>query len=401
MKNVLTFMASIVTVFLCLMPSQVLAWATHCVNGACSSSNGGVEVQWNCFNVLDVYHGVLTGVKGLPIGIEDFQRQEKAVSQAIEKTTVIKKSTIQKSSTPPEVPAGAGTDTGKENVFSRKQSMSQSKTMGEGIKIDYTLAFVKWIGDHHPYIKEEIRNDPKDILKYLAACDSIMEAYRNGKVESFIEKFILSKDINDIQNVKLVDEDKLKNLSDTEKSMVLTKYISLFRYNHIQDPKDRINAALIDSAILEMKPEELNLVAINYSRHVKYMQKLNEPKSVLQFYNENDKDTAFAKWLAESKPNVLPHITDLNDRYVVFADYFIFYKYDSSGDGDSQLMQEFERAIANKDESVTKVVHSRFEIVREKLADVVGDKRLFLILSSVVIGVVAVIIIKKKRKNQQ
>jgi len=74
MKKVLTVMASIVTVFLCLMPSQVFAWYTHCVNGACSSSNGGVEVQWNCFNMRDIYHGVLTGIKGLPIGIEELSK---------------------------------------------------------------------------------------------------------------------------------------------------------------------------------------------------------------------------------------------------------------------------------------------------------------------------------------
>ena len=317
----------------------------------------------------------------------------------MEKTSIIKKSTTQKVSTPAEIPAGAGTDTGKENVFSRKQSMSQSKTMGEGIRIDYTLAFVKWIGDHHPFIKDEIRNDPINVLKYLAACDLIMRAYRNGKIESFIEKFILSRNINDIQNVKLVDENKLKNLSDTEKSMILTKYISLL-LPHIKENSLRINASLVHSAILEMNPKELDSMAILYIEHIKHIQKLKEPKSVLQLYNENDKEAAFAKWLAESKPNVLPHITDLNDRYIVFTSKAFYERIASEI---PQLAQEFEKAIENKDESVTKVIHSRFEIVKEKLADVTENKKFFLILIMVipVIAIIVFIKIKKKHKNQQ
>ena len=120
MKQVLTVMAFIVSFFLCLMPSQVFAWYTQCVNCACSSSNGGIEVQWACFkdkDNKDIYKGVLTGVKGLPIGIEDFQRQEKTVSQAMEKTSIIKKSTTQKVSTPAEVPAGAGTSAGVDTLW--------------------------------------------------------------------------------------------------------------------------------------------------------------------------------------------------------------------------------------------------------------------------------------------
>jgi len=315
----------------------------------------------------------------------------------MEKTSIIKKSTTQKVSTPAEIPAGAGTDTGKENVFSRKQSMSQSKTMGEGIRIDYTLAFVKWIGDHHPFIKDEIRNDPINVLKYLAACDLIMRAYRNGKIESFIEKFILSRNINDIQNVKLVDENKLKNLSDTEKSMILTKYISLL-LPHIKENSYRINASLVHSAILEMNPEELDSMANLYIEHIKHIQKLKEPKSVLQLYNENDKGAAFAKWLAESKPYVLPHITDLNDRYIVFSSNAFYERIASP-----QLAQEFEKAIANKDESVTKVIHSRFEIVKEKLADVIGNKKFFLVLLMIipVIGIIVFIKIKKKKQRKE
>jgi len=399
MKQVLTVMAFIVSFFLCLMPSQVFAWYTKCVNCACSSSNGGVEVQWSCFGNKDIYKGVLTGVKGLPIGIEDFQRQEKVVSQAMEKTSIIKKSTTQRVSTPAEIPAGAGTDTGKENVFSRKQSMSQSKTMGEGIKVDYTLAFVMWIGDHHPFIKDEIRNDPLNILKYLAACDLIMRAYRNGKIESFIEKFILSRNINDIQNVKLVDENKLKNLSDPEKSMILTKYISLL-LPHIRENSYRINASLVHSAILEMNPEELDSMANLYVDHIKHIQKLKEPKSVLQFYNENDKNTAFEKWLAESKPNVLPHITDLNDRYIVFTSKAFYERFSSEI---PQLVQEFEKAIANKDESVTKIIHSRFDIAKEKIADVIGNKKFFLVLLIIipVIGIIVFVKFKKKHKTHQ
>jgi len=397
MKQVLTVMAFIVSFFLCLMPSQVFAWYTQCVNCACSSSNGGIEVQWACFkdkDNKDIYKGVLTGVKGLPIGIEDFQRQEKTISQAMEKTSIIKKSTTQRVSTPAEVPAGAGTDTGKENVFSRKQSMSQSKTMGEGIKIDYTLAFVKWVGDHHPFIKDEIRNDPLNILKYLAACDLIMSAYRNGKIESFIEKFILSRNINDIQNVKLVDENKLKNLSDPEKSMILTKYISLL-LPHIKENSLRINASLVHSAILEMNPKELDSMANLYIEHIKHIQKLKEPKSVLQLYNENDKESAFAKWLAESKPNVLPHITDLNDRYIVFTSKAFYERIASP-----QLAQEFEKAIANKDESVTKVFHSRFKIAKEKIADVTENKKLFLVLLMVILIIAIIVFVKNKKKHK-
>jgi hypothetical protein len=401
MKKFSVLIATVIsiTLFLSFMPSQVFAWYTQCVNCACSSSNGGIEVQWACFKNKDIYKGVLTGVKGLPIGIEDFQRQEKTISQAMEKTSIIKKSTTQRVSTPAEVPAPAGTDTGKENVFSRKQSMSQSKTMGEGIRIDYTLAFVKWIGDHHPFIKDEIRNDPINVLKYLAACDLIMSAYRNGKIESFIEKFILSRNINDIQNVKLVDENKLKNLSDTEKSMILTKYISLL-LPHIKENSYRINASLVHSAILEMNPEELDSMANLYIEHIKHIQKLKEPKSVLQLYNENDKEAAFAKWLAESKPNVLPHITDLNDRYIVFTSKAFYERIASEI---PQLAQEFEKAIENKDESVAKVFHSRVKIVKEKIADVTENKKFFLVLLIVipVIGIIVFIKIKKKHKNHQ
>ena len=404
MKKVLTVMASIVTVFLCLMPSQVFAWYTHCVNGACSSSNGGIEVQWQQTHPNNIYIGVLTGVKGLPIGIEDFQRQEKVVSQAIEKTTVIKKSTTQKASTPAEIPAGAGTDTGKENVFSRKQSMSQSKTMGEGIKVDYTLAFVKWIGDNNPFLPEEIRNNPENILKYLAACNLIMEAYRNGKIESFIEKFLLSRNatLQNVKNVKFVDKDRIKNLADTEKSIILTKFLELSTLWNVPDKEKRINSALVRSAIYEIDEKALQDVSNAYLERIEHIKKMKEPISVLQLYFQN-KDYAFIKWLAESKPNIVPYITDLDERYIVFSSNS-FYIYPEMKEMLPQLLEEFEKAIANKDESVTKVVYSKLEPIKEKLADIAdiaGNKKSFLLLIIPVIGIIIYIKIKKKKQKKE
>jgi hypothetical protein len=398
MKQVLTVMAFIVSFFLCLMPSQVFAWYTHCVNNACSASNGGIEVQWQQIHPSKTYIGVLTGVKGLPIGIEDFQRQEKTISQAMEKTSIIKKSTTQKVSTPAEVPAPAGTDTGKENVFSRKQSMSQSKTMGEGIKIDYTLAFVKWIGDHHPFIKDEIRNDPINVLKYLAACDLLMEAYRKGKIESFIEKFVLSRNAT-LQNVKFIDKDRIKNIADTEKSIILTKFLEISTLWNIPDKEKRINSALVKSAIYEINEEVLQDVSNAYLERIEHIKKMKEPISVLQLYTQN-KDYAFIKWLAESKPTIVPYITDLDERYIVFSSNS-FYLYPETKEIIPQLIEEFEKAIENKDESVTKVVYSKFEPIKEKLADVadtIGNKKSFLFI---LIPVIAIIVFVKNKKKKQ
>jgi len=397
MKKFSVLIATVIsiTLFLSFKPSFA-SWIINCQGRQgsfmCIATMGGIEIQWNDIKGL-------TGVRGLPLGIEDFQRQEKVVSQAMEKTSIIKKSTTQRVSTPAEVPAGAGTDTGKENVFSRKQSMSQSKTMGEGIKIDYTLAFVKWVGDHHPFISDEMRKS-KHFAKYAKACELIIDMYNKGKINALIERFILARDLDIIKNAKIVSKDKLEKLSDTEKSIIMAKFVSLAALWDIQNEVERFNMALILSATAETDENFLQEIADAYIFRLERIQKIKQPINVLQLADA-DKGTAFTKWIAESKPDILPYITNLDDRYIVFFSQSF---YDKNSSIVPQLMQEFEKALENQNESVTKVVYSKFEPIKEKLADVadtIGNKKSFLFILIPVIAIIVFIKIKKKHKNHQ
>lgn len=339
------------TLIATLLASQSWGWYIRCENRSCTASMGGVSVFWDQRGGL--YSGVLTGVRGLPLAIDDFERQEKAVSLSLEKSSVIKKSASQKVSVPQEVPgAGTGVDTAKERVFSRRQSLSQTRSAGQGIRIDQTLGFVKWLGDNFDFDLPE-----GDIRRYFGACEFIMTAYQAGKLDLVIEKFILSKDPDLVLTTPVIlSEEKLKKLSDFERSLFLAKYVSVLTF--VEDKQKRVNRALVTTAELEVNESELQRAERVILSHLQSAVEMIRPISVLELYQEGKeqkwKETAaFFKWLAETKPDYLPWLP-LEDRYVAYSSLRFSEKFRPF-----KMMPEFQQAIADKDITVTRVVHKR------------------------------------------
>lgn len=320
-------------------------WSIHCVNNSCEASQGRIKVFWSSNSYNNTYSGTVSGVEGLPISLEDFESAEKKVDQQIEKSVTSKNSagTDKKISSgdrdSKEGPASKMTGS-QEKAFSRRNSMSQSKTKGKKISIDYTLAFVKWVGD------TKMSWEPLEVKRCWGATELIMSKYGDGTIQQLMESFFFAKNADKIDEVQ-VDA----KLNDDNRDLVMTKFIGLTQFPGLKDLQKRYSLAndrmmtLVygkDTASLS----ELNKLSDRYATVVKELKLLVKPgQTALKLYEKN-KELAFAKWIGDNK--VVEHITDPTDRYVIALDVVK----EKGFDTEKNYQSEFEGAITSKDQSV-------------------------------------------------
>ncbi len=346
MKRVI---ASIVSFLVVIITTNTEAgyWSIHCENASCVASQGALKVYWMAAGINNIYQGKLTGVEGIPISIEDYQAVEKKIESTIEKTITRKKgSDTNVKADAPEGTGGpsAGRTDSKENLFSKKRSMSQSKTMGKKVNVDYTLAFVEWLGDTR-FILD------KSIKRYWVAAEMALNAYKNGNIEELIEQFFIARNAEAIEDVAVNAK-----LTDETKALIMTKYIGLTRFP-LALPTVRY--ALASQAVYNISnnTEEAVKVSNEYKQDMENLSMLIRPgQTALKLYKSNP-ELAFLKWLADNH-RFVKNINDmpLEDKYLVAISVFREIKADLLDDADKSFFkeerQEFEAAIKAKDKSV-------------------------------------------------
>lgn len=335
------------------------SWSLHCVNDSCEAAQGRLKVYWSGMGDLN-----LTGVEGIPISIEDFEAAEKKIEQVFEKSITSKKSgeSGAKAGSPDEIGYGpsAGVTGNKERAFTKKRSMSQTKTMGKKVSVDYTLVFVKWLGDMRFANRNGGYREP--IGRYWAAAEYAMQAYMNGTIQPLVESFFFARNADRIEDV-VVDE----KLNNDNRDLIMTKYIGLTEFPAIEDAKERYSAA--NSIVSELlysnnKVLEIELERINaeFSKHMEQLKILMKPnQTALKLYEKN-KELAFVKWLADTKElKIFLNITNVKDRYITVLAGYDSQKKQSNISGfpsDWETAKKFEELIKNKDKDVqTVTVH--------------------------------------------
>lgn len=355
------------------------SWSIHCTNDSCVAEQGALKVYWMSYG--DIYSGKLTGVEGIPIAIDDYQAVEKKIESVIEKSITRKKgSDIGVKADTPEGVGGptAGTTGTKENLFTKKKSMAQSKTMGKKVNVDYTLAFIEWLGDARYGHERSIR-------KYWRAAEDALDAYKSGNIESLIERFFVARNAGEIDNVAVNTK-----LSEDNKDLVLTKYVGLTQFPGAQDVKLRY--ALASSFVYNLSTDsymaEAAKITEEFKKDLKALEILAAPGQTAGKLYKKDKDLAFIKWLGDTK--IYTYITEPKDRYIVALE-FNRRTDEENKTAIAELKQEFEAAIKNKDQSVHIVTIKGSPIPLIPIAVMAGF--------GLLVGVV--IFIKRRKKNNQ
>lgn len=346
MKRVI---ASIVSFLVVIITNNAEAgnWSIQCVNSSCEAAQGALKVYWMASGFNNIYQGKLTGVEGIPISIEDYQTVEKKVESIIEKTITRRKGSD--ASVKADAPDGmggptAGSTGSKENLFSKKRSMSQSKTMGKKVNVDYTLAFVEWLGDTRFGFEGSIK-------RYWAAAEFALQAYKDGTIEDLIEQFFITRNAEAIEDVAVNAK-----LTEDNKTLVMTKYIGLTRYP-LAPPAVRYALASRDTYNLSNNTEEAVKVSAEYKQDIENLSILMKPgQTALKLYKSNP-DLAFAKWLADNHRFVkLIDDMPLADKYMVSLGVLRRIKAKLLDETDASFFQvqrqAFEEAIKKKDQSV-------------------------------------------------
>jgi hypothetical protein len=396
MKKVICILTAVVMLLSAVIASAG-SWSIHCTNNSCEASQGKLKVYWMASSFSDTYSGKLTGVEGIPVTIEDFSSAEKKVEQAIEKSITRKKSgsTDAKADVPEVGGPSAGVSGSKENLFTKKRTMSQSKTMGKKINIDYTLAFVEWLGDTRYGYNESDRS----IKKYWSAAEAALDAYKDGSLPELIERFFIARNAADVDEI-----DVTIKLNDSNRDLVMTKYLGLLRFMDAPDIKTRYARANYLVYLLGSGNSSYNELAVKISRDfpedIRKLQILIQPgQTALKLYKK-DKALAVSKWMADNavadngKSSIMSITNNkslpLVDRYLIAAHFATsFQEFNKGVIADS--FAEFESAMKNNDESirVVTVKGSPFPII--PAAVVIG--------SGALIG--TVIFIKRKKKSKQ
>lgn len=145
-------------------------------DSVCVAAAGLLKVSWS--------GDKLTGVEGLPIAVEDFEAAEKKIEKTMEKTLTKKQHGGSEVSvgTPALEGSGVKGSSGgsKEKAFAKKRSITQSKTGGDKTTINYTLAFVKWLGDTR-YAGYGFRGYRGS--RYVYAAQAALGAYYDGTID--------------------------------------------------------------------------------------------------------------------------------------------------------------------------------------------------------------------------
>lgn len=386
MKKILLLTVAMVV----LMASGAWAggWSIHCENGSCEASAGRLKVFWQANNMNgDIYRGQITGVEGIPVSIEDFQSAEKKIESAFEKSIVRKKTNTNEvnAKSPEETGGGpgAGTSSTGERAFTQKQTQTQEKVIGRKVNIDYTLQFVKWLGD-----TRFSHAGPGDIGKYWAAAEYSMQAYMEGTLQAEIEGFFFQKNAGQVDNVPVNAK-----LNDDNREIVLTKFYGLTRYGANDDTDVRYGKAHGDVIKLlynKAYAPDLEKVSIEYETYMKELTAMTEGgQTALKLYEANKKDLALAKWVAETRESFKKYSTT-QDKYISA----LAAVHNTPADDPARIkaMADFEAAIKAKDPSV--------QIVSFK-GPVFPMPVVFGLIALVAVGCGVIFIAKKKAKKKE
>ena len=363
------------------------SWSFDCRNNSCVATQGSLKVFWMANSVNDMFHGKLTGVEGIPITIEEFDTAEKQISMAIEKATTTRKSKSSSVSTgaPEEIGGGPSSSVGgsQENLFTKKRSISQSKSMGRKIGINYTLALVQWLGDNlAPY--------DQSIKKYCYATEYLLYAHSNNTIGDIIEAFFIMRNKGAIYDIDLAQK-----YSDDTVRLALVKYIALvacFVHYGMDSFDSCINAA---STFSFMAADDLKRQASkDFLADTEDLRRLLEPGAKAVDLYPKYPDLAFAKWLVDNgKLNKIADIVNeihltrsgtdsieqmlLQDKYIVAIMILKNINQKNLVGPKAHIVENeraaFESAIKSKDQSVQIVtVPGKFPIGMAGLAVLAG-----------------------------
>jgi hypothetical protein len=335
----------------------------------------------------DMFHGKLTGVDGIPVTIEEFDTAEKQVSMAVEKAMSTRKSQTSSVSAgaPEEIGGGPSSSIGgsRENLFSKKRSISQSKSMGRKISINYVAALAQWLGDILvPY--------DQSIKKYCYAAEYLLHAYSNNTIGDIIEAFFIMHQKDVVKDIDLAQ----KHSEDTVR-LALVKYIALvacFVYYGMDSFDSCIGAA---STFSFMAADDLKRQASkDFLADTEDLRRLLEPGAKAVDLYPKHPDLAFAKWLVDNgKLNKIADIVNeihltrsgtdsieqmpLQDKYIVAIMILKKIKQKDLVGPKAHIVENeraaFENAIKSKDQSVQIVtVPGKFPIGMAGLAGLAG-----------------------------
>jgi tetratricopeptide (TPR) repeat protein len=355
------------------------SWSIHCINDSCEASQGKLKVYWSGMGSLN-----LTGVEGLPVSIEDFQTAEKKIEQAMEKSISDRKGSDINVTADGREKDDLSVKMGekKENLFSKKKSIRKSMSKGQKVNIDYTLAFVKWLGDTRYYRS----GYSYPIGRYWAAAERALQAYMDGTIGDMIELFFISRNAEEIKNV-----DVSSPISDDNKMIVMAKYVGLTRFPGVQDASERYSLA--SNMVYDITAHDLPVgaeITANYKKDMQAIKELLKPNQTAIKLYAKDKDLAFGKWLADNN-KLADHINQMpiSDKYIVVARIADELKTGKiNADDLKDLRAEFEKAIQSKDQSVKIVTVKGASIPVVPIVVVVG-----------MVLLVGVIVFTKKKKK--
>lgn len=324
------------------------AWSTRCTNGSCEATEGKLAIYWAADSMSDIYQGKLTGIEGVPVTIEDFEATEKKIDQMFEKATTSKKTGSAEVKGASEEIGGpsAGVSGNQEMAFTKKRGMSQSKTAGKKVTMDYGLTFIKWLGDTR-FSSSCYWKSPGDIGQYACAAEYALQAYMDGTIQADVESFFFQKDAGRVEDVPID-----ATLNDDNKDLVLTKYIGLTKV-YKDDPQVRY--AVAHQEVMKLlysqgkeSTEELKKVNEEYQKQMEGLQVLIKPNQTALKLHKKDNDLAFAKWIGDNIISIQTYPSP-KDRYTIALDAVSKY---SDTEEIKKNRTDFEKSIQNKDQSV-------------------------------------------------
>lgn len=297
--------ALLVTVCLFLLNTAAIAgsWNISCTNSSCVASQGRIQVFWSA-PMNDVYSGKLTGVEGLPIDMKDMQAAEAKVKSLVDEIAPASKKEENG-----EDKTGFGSDT--------KPAYSES------VSVDYTLAFVQWLGD------TKFGND-SSIKRYWEATEYILDRYTDGEIAKLMDVFFMERNSEQLMtvpvNTKVNEKNKqfliakwfaTKKLAPVEAPATLSNaYSILLRIGKKDVPSEQMFKDVPKLKVIYGK--NLDELFIEYQEDMKKVKKMMKPGlTAKKLLDKGQKDLALAMWLgnkvlmASKATDNLPPLPDL------------------------------------------------------------------------------------------
>jgi hypothetical protein len=338
-KKATLILAVLVIVFFCVENALALNWSISCTNGSCEASAGALKVFWTSQdNSID--SGEITGVNGIPLSIEDYETTEKKIEKVMENAITSKSASETGIKAAGEQHGSGGhaqESSASENLFANKRSMSQSKTQGKKVGINYNLAFVKWLGDSR-YARSGV------IGRYLNAEEEILKFYNDGSIGELIDEFFVLKNAEKIDGVAVDTK-----ITDENRELVFAKYMGVTVMRGAPSKKVRYETAYNEVKwIIKFSNEKRQQeITTDFKNDIAALAILMKPgQTALDLYKTN-KDMAFAKWYADVHIAKDRKHSMIQDRYILA----IYEVRTDSAKYFSNMRKEFETAIAKKDTS--------------------------------------------------